>query len=739
MTVGAVWLAVAALWVGCLVPGPWWLGLPGAAALLLFRHAPAVARTAVMVLALVAVGSGGAGARVALLDSGPLMALAQQGGEADMSGLVATDPRPTVSGSWLVLRVTSLDGRPSGRRALLRLNGGADAPDLGARVAFTGTAQPLADDDFDRYLRRLHVGVAVNPVSPLEQVEDPPAGVAATTAVRERVRTMAARHLPADHAALLSGLVAGDTTGLSEATEDTMLAAGLTHLVAVSGSNVALVLAGTIGLSVAAGLGAKGQRRVAVVALVWFVVLVRGEPSVLRAAGMALLVLASAALGRGKDARHTLGIAALLLLLVDPFLAGQLGFALSVLATAGVLVVGPAAATRIPGPRALATLLGATVGAQVGVAPVLIATAGALPLGAVPANLIAVPAAAAASAIGVTAALLAQVMPSLGAVLAAAAWPALSVVLTAGRVFADTPALTLAHLAGPSGVVLAAAVLAGRRAPRMALASVGVVVVVTVVGPLGGGSDVTTLTLTAFDVGQGDALLVEVPGLSGGQPARMLVDGGPDQRLAMKLLRDRGINRLDVVAISHPHADHTEGLPAVLSRLHVSALVVGPTPAQQLDDPASSAIAAEAVASQRSVPLLRAAAGQRFNLGAAVVEVLSPPADGSLGMEPNDNSLVLRVTHGMDSILLTGDVEEAAQRRLLARPDLLAADVLKVPHHGGNTNAEGFLDAVGADTAVIGVGAENDYGHPHPDVLADLAGSRILRTDVAGTISAAIE
>jgi competence protein ComEC len=95
---------------------------------------------------------------------------------------------------------------------------------------------------------------------------------------------------------------------------------------------------------------------------------------------------------------------------------------------------------------------------------------------------------------------------------------------------------------------------------------------------------------------------------------------------------------------------------------------------------------------------------------------------------------VLRVGDGEHSLLLTGDAEEAAQRRLLQRPDLLRVDVLKVPHHGGNTNAPGFIDAVGATTAVVGVGRDNDYGHPHPDVLDDLEGMRVLRTDVGGTV-----
>jgi len=162
---------------------------------------------------------------------------------------------------------------------------------------------------------------------------------------------------------------------------------------------------------------------------------------------------------------------------------------------------------------------------------------------------------------------------------------------------------------------------------------------------------------------------------------------------------------------------------------------VGPDPPRDLDGVAASATATEAVAVQRGVPVVRLSAGQQFVLGSAVVQVLSPPADGTLGREPNDNSLVLRVVSPDGALLLTGDAEEGAQRRLLARPDLLRADTIKVPHHGGNTNTTGFFDAVGAHTAVIGVGADNGYGHPHPDVLDALAGATIVRTDTDGTVT----
>ena len=491
-----------------------------------------------------------------------------------------------------------------------------------------------------------------------------------------------------------------------------------------------MVLAGVAGLARIARVGARGRRWLAVAAVAWFALLVRAEPSVLRAGVMAGLVLLAAMTGRRNDPSRTLAMAAALLLLADPAIAGQLGFALSVLATGGVLVAAPPLARHLPGPRPLRLLLATTLAAQLGVAPLLVALEGSVPLASVPANLVAVPAAAVASTVGVVAALVAQASVTAGGVVAAVAGPPLAVVLWAGERFASLPRLAPPDLLLSVPVLIALAVLAGRRAPRLAVAGVVAVVAVAALPAVRPAGAPGGLTLTALDVGQGDALLVEAP-----PAARMLVDGGPEPGLALRHLRARGVRSLDAVALSHPHADHSGGLPAVLSGMPVGALLVGPDPPGRLADPAPSALQTYRVAEAEGVPVVPVAAGQRFTLGAALVEVLSPPADGSLGEEPNDNSLVLRVSGVGGSLLLTGDAEVAAQTRLLARPDRLRADLLKVPHHGGATNAEGFFEAVGAEVAVISAAEGNDYGHPTRAVLEALRGVEVHRTDTEGTVA----
>lgn len=734
MTTAAAWAAAVALWLGALVPGPWWLVgvalIVGAAGLVWSR-----VRTVAVLGALVLLGSGSSGGRLHLQQSGPVAELAQTGGQAAATATVVTEPRAGEFGLWSVVRLSSLDGRRTRERALLRTDKSTGVQ-FGDRLSFTATARPLGDKPFDDYLRQLGAGVAITPTGRISRAPPGPAA-SVTNLVRGRVRGAARGALHAAAAGLLTGLVTGDTSLLPPEVEDQLTGAGLSHLVAVSGSNVALVVAGALALAGAGRLGARGRRRLAAGAVIAFVLLVRAEPSVLRAAVMAGFVLAAQATGRGTRALHALAAAVLVLLLVDPLLAGQLGFALSVLATAGVLVAAPALMTKLRGPPRLVTLLAATIGAQLAVAPVLLVVEGAVPLASVPANLVAVPAAAVASALGVIMALAAQVAAPLGSVVARAARPALEVVLWGGRTFVDGPQLTSAMLLSPVAALLGATLLTRRRAPKLSLAAAAMALIIGLWPSVRPAQEVSALTLTALDVGQGDALLVESPGAAG--TARLLVDGGPDLRRAVRRLRRRGVRRLDAVVVSHPHADHTDGLLAVLSQLRVGALVVGPDPPQALDDPAPSASALLAVARSRGIPVLRVAAGQSFPLGSARADVLSPPADGSLGAEPNENSLVLRVIGDHGALLLTGDAEALAQDRLLRDPGQVAAQVLKVPHHGGNTNAQGFLQAVGARVAVIGVGSDNDYGHPRQEVLEDLGGAAVLRTDLHGDVSVVLE
>ncbi len=234
-----------------------------------------------------------------------------------------------------------------------------------------------------------------------------------------------------------------------------------------------------------------------------------------------------------------------------------------------------------------------------------------------------------------------------------------------------------------------------------------------------------------FDVGQGDSALLT---LSNG--TRILIDGGPDWSTLEKLgnympFFDRTI---DIVILSHPNSDHMTSFPEVLRRYSVGTLV---TAGATYDSGMYAATLSGA--SVHGVPLVIMHAPQTLSLNGGVMEVLWPPKIMPTGFsdDANNASLVLRISHGEKRVLFTGDMESIVEKTLLAADVNLAADILKVPHHGSKSSSTlEFLKAVQPKVAVISAGKNNSYGHPHPDVLARLTaiGAKILRTDDVGDI-----
>ena len=260
------------------------------------------------------------------------------------------------------------------------------------------------------------------------------------------------------------------------------------------------------------------------------------------------------------------------------------------------------------------------------------------------------------------------------------------------------------------------------------------------------------LRVTFVDVGQGDAALIDLP-----DGRAMLIDAGgnpqggadPGERALLPLLRARRRTRLDVVVLTHPHPDHYGGLAALIDALPIGELWDSGQSASEADLTGTTGRALELVerARARGAHVLHPAdlCGRTRAFAAARVDVLWPCPAFDPGFDPNDNSLVLRLTYGEHAILFTGDIEAHAEAALIARGARLRADVLKVAHHGSRTSSsDAFLRAVSPTLAVISAGAVNPFGHPHSEVLERLRkhnarvidigerGGRILTLDAAG-------
>ena len=607
----------------------------------------------------------------------------------------------------------------------------------GEQVEVEGTLRAIRPQGggFAEYLRDRGLAATVS-TSSIDVLEHPASPVLRlANAAREALRRGTGVALPRREAELLLGLAIGDTSGMDPEVEEDFRASGLGHLLAVSGSNVAMFLAPL--LAVAAAMRASSATRllVGIAGVGFFALVTRWEPSVLRASAMAGLALAGSFAGRPRSSAPLLGGAVLLLLVGDPWLARSVGFQLSVAATAGIVALaGPLASRLWWLPRPVALAAAATLGAQIAVTPLLLLRFGVVPTATLLANLLAFPAVPLSLLGGLAAAGTAHGWAPAGRLLGAMAEQPLAYIEGVADRLARAPLPQIVSdgpaLPAVAAVLAAVALWRLRRGRRPIGGVVALLLVGVFLWPAGGrAGPPSALTVTFLDVGQGDAAVVRTP-----DGATVLIDSGPDeQQVARELARLR-VRRIDLAVASHAHADHVSGFPAIFSRFPVALLIEpgcphdAPQYRQMLESAGSEGIV---VRSPRG--------GERLEVGSLAIEVLGPEVCAD--EEPNDNSLVLLLhpignSHPSSSILFTGDAEEPAQRDLLADGDPLAAAVLKVPHQGGATSIEEFFEAVGADVAVVSVGP-NEYGHPVPWVLSALrrSGGLVLRTDESGDVT----
>ncbi|RVW04842.1 ComEC/Rec2 family competence protein [Rhodococcus spongiicola] len=583
----------------------------------------------------------------------------------------------------------------------------------------------------------------VRATGPPVHVEPPPWIQRWAASIRDRLAEAAAAALPPDQAGLLPGLVVGDTSRLSQDVEGEFTAAGLTHLTAVSGANVSIIVGAVLLVVRGVGMGPRSGALLAAAALAAFVVIARPSPSVLRAAAMGCIALLALVTGRRKQALPALASSVIVLLALFPSLAVDFGFALSVVATAGLILVAPVLVDRMRRrgwPRWLAEMCAVAVAAFVVTAPLVAAMSGTVSVVSIVANILVAPVVAPITVVGAVAAVVAAVWLPVATLVVRIAGPPLWWLLEVADRAAAVPGATVAVPGGLEGAVVVAVGVAVvvpamryRWLRRILLAlGVGVAAVWIPTRVYYPGWPAAGWSFVACDVGQGDGLV-----LSTGDGRAVVVDAGPDPAPIDRCLRALGVAEVALVIVTHLHADHYGGLDGVLDGRAAGAIAIGST-----NLPEGGFRFVSATAARAGVALVRLVPGQELTAGELRLQVLGPlvppPRDPDAADEAaNDNSLVIMAHTPAGTILLTGDVEEPGQRALLQSGVSLRADVLKLPHHGSRTTAREFIEAVRPRLVVISVGAGNPFGHPNGTVVEWIAalGAVTARTDVDGDVA----
>ena len=554
-----------------------------------------------------------------------------------------------------------------------------------------------------------------------------------------------------DSAALLKGILLGARRQLPEDLLDTFRTIGLAHILAVSGLHVGLIT-----LVIHTLLSVLRLPRNIVVAgtlgvLVLYAFITNLTPSVIRATIMAALFLAGRQLDRQTDTVNILAVAAIVILLIWPSALFDLSFQLSFLATYAIITGYPKMKELLPErisrsekwwARWLRDGLLVSVAAQFGALPVVAGTFYQVSWMSAVANLFIGPLVFLNTTFGVLTALTGPLAIEIARLFSAANALVLFAMIHLSKAFSGAPS-ALVEVPAPSTLFFASFYGAGLLllwkpdAARARRARQGLVALCLLLFCYNLLPD-RSLRINVLDVGQGDAIFIAFP-----NGRTLLVDGGArtpfydaGARVIVPFMRAKGYRRVDTIIVTHPDLDHYGGLRAV-----VEAVEVGEVLSSGVGSESRSYQAWREAIDRHGIPYRAVVRGDTLAaLGGVRGLFLHPDPlflTGAAKSSSNEVSVVLRLSFGAFSMLLTGDIEDKGEAAIVRQPSTLKSTILKSPHHGSKSSSGTvFLNAVDPEAVAVSAGMYNNFGHPSPDVLERYSrrGAEVFRTDEGGAV-----
>ncbi len=552
--------------------------------------------------------------------------------------------------------------------------------------------------------------------------------------------------LSGEKAALMAAMLTGYRENLTVPMEDAFRASGLMHIMAISGAHIAFLIFPVLWIFQKISLNRKAGAGITVLLLFFYVLITGMGSSVLRAALMALIILTGKILDRKAEVINSLGVAAFILLLINPFMLFDVGFQLSVSATAGIGVLYKKAHGIMPEkiPGIIRGTLAATISAQAGVLPILIRSFSKVSLISLLSNLMVVPLTGASTVLGAVAVILGSICPVSGI------WCGFMLEGLLHGILVITDVMSSISWAEVNahhwdfwriGLYYAVLILIGcfgtiiftqhKKKLAVGVLILGIVLFVQGVQP-------GRLKLVFTDVGQGDSILIQTP-----KGYNLLIDGGGSynetetkyigHQVLLPLMMHEGISKIDLALVSHAHTDHLSGVMTLMEVFPIRAVGL-----PQYSGTENDFCELLQICSEKGTEVEFYSRGDDICLdNETTFHILYPDEETDFGQSNlNNTSLSGMLRFGEFQVLFTGDMERQAEKVFIESNKTVDCDILKVAHHGGeNSTLEQFLVHVSPEVAVISVG-KNNFGHPSEDTLNRLSlfGSKVYTTIHCGAV-----